>query len=197
MRIEWIFAAAVLVSVLMLFLVIHRTVGICARTIFAQPPEPTPEELEASQTPCILPEAVDVLPDSEERLFAEQAAQQAVCSWMQAVNNQDETLLMDAAEGLREALAVWISKQTAQGARERFEHPKAHGSVICAIDCKKHKMTVCVSAQAVYYIASGGQLISGREDLPEQTLWELVCTDFTTSPLQFHSIQQIRGYLKS
>ncbi len=192
MQIEWVFAAAIAVSAVMLLLVIRRTVRMCARTIFAQPHEPTPEEVEASKTPCPLPEAVIELPAGMERSDIERAAQQAVCSWMQAVNSRNQGLLNDAAEGLREVLTMLQDRQIARGERERFEQPKAHQSVICAIDTVNSELTVCVSAQAVHYIASGGQLIYGREDLPEQMLWELVCTDYTAAPLQFQRIEQIK-----
>lgn len=192
MELEWVFAAAVALSAAMLLLVVRRTVRMCARTIFAQPSEPTPEEVAASQTHCSLPEAVCILPDGVEREAVEQAAQQAVCSWMQAVNRRNQTCLRDAAEGLKEALISLQDKQAACGERERFEQSKAHQSVICAIDTVHSELTVCVSAQAVHYTASGGQLIRGREDLPEQMLWQLVCTDYTASPLQFQRIEQIK-----
>lgn len=191
MQMEWFFVAAVAVTVVMLILVIRRTVRMCARTIFAQPDEPTSEEVAASQTPRPMPKAITVLPDGLERIEIEQAAKQAVQCWMQAVNSRDQALLEGAAEGLQEALTRLQESQIAREERERFEQPKVHQSVICAIDSAHSQLTVCVSAQAIHYTASRGQLIRGREDLPEQMLWQLVCTDYRSGPLQFQQIERL------
>lgn len=56
MQMEWVFMGAVAVTAVILVLVIRRTVRMCAKTIFAQAEEPTPEEVKASQTPQALPE---------------------------------------------------------------------------------------------------------------------------------------------
>lgn len=190
MQMEWVFVAAVAVTAAILILVIRRTVRMCARTIFAQPDEPTPEEVAASQTPYLLPEGVTVLPDGLERAKIEQTAQRAVQCWMQAVNSRNPALL--EGEGLCEAFTALQNSQIAREERERFEQPRVHQSVISEIDATHSKLTVCVSAQGVHYTASRGQLIRGREDLPEQMLWQLVCQDYTAEPLQFQEIAQIK-----
>ena len=48
-----------------------------------------------------------------------------------------------------------------------------HDAVVSAYERDTRSRVVTLSAQAVHYVASGGQLIRGREDLPEQMLWEL------------------------
>lgn len=189
MQMEWILIMAVAACAAMLLLVIRRTARMCARTIFAQPYEPTQEEIEASQTPRTLPETAQKLPKELKRDAIQRAAEQAVLHWMQAVNDRNETQLIEAAGGLSEALTQLQKKQTARGERERFEQPKVHQSVISVIDGRI--LTVCVSAQAIHYLVCGGQVVGGREDLPEQMLWELVCTDHTAAPLQFAAIKQV------
>ncbi len=190
MQMEWILIVAAAACAAMLFLVIQRTARMCARTIFAQPYEPTPEEIEASKTPCTLPEAVEKLPRELERETTEREAEQVVFHWMQAVNDRAQTQLTEAAQGLSEVFTALQKKQAARGERERFEQPKVHQSVISAVD--GNTLTVCVSAQAIHYLVCGGQVTCGREDLPEQMLWELICTDYTAVPLQFETIKRVK-----
>ncbi len=189
MQMEWVLAAAVFLCAAILFVVIKRTTQMCARTIFAQPYEPTQEELEASQTPCMLPEEVGELPNGLAAVIG-QAAEQAVRCWMQAINDREDKKLTDGAQGLVQPFVETCKTQIASGERERFEQIKVHKSVVSA--AVGNTLTVCVSAQAIHYLVCGGQVTGGREDLPEQMLWELVCMDASAAPIQFEQIRQIR-----
>ncbi|MBS5150269.1 MAG: hypothetical protein Q4A63_07615 [Butyricicoccus pullicaecorum] len=190
MQMEWVFMGAVAVTAVILVLVIRRTVRMCAKTIFAQAEEPTPEEVKASQTPQALPEEVGMLPEELVRAEIEQAGQKAVLLWVQAVNSRNPDLL--EGTGLQGAFAALQERQVVREERERFEQPKVHQSVICEIDPLHTRLVICVSAQAIHYTASRGQLVRGREDLPEQMLWQLVCENYREQPLQFQQIVQIK-----
>ncbi|MFR4972766.1 MAG: hypothetical protein ACLUB2_04910 [Butyricicoccus pullicaecorum] len=56
--------AAGVVTILVIALVVRQVVRGCARTVFAAPPEPTPEEIEASRTHKTLPQAVELDADT-------------------------------------------------------------------------------------------------------------------------------------
>lgn len=158
--------AAGVVTILVIALGVRQVVRGCARTVFAAPPEPTPEEIEASRTHKTLPQAV------ESAAIAAQACA-VLTAWMQAVNSRDEAKLTGEAKALGTQLADEIAKQTQKGQRERFERPTVHEAVVSVYERETGALIVTLSAQAVHYVASGGQLIRGREDLPEQMLWEL------------------------
>ena len=162
--------AAGVVTILVIALVVRQVVRGCARTVFAAPPEPTPEEIEASRTHKTLPLTVEL--DADTADIAAQACA-VLTAWMQAVNSRDAAKLTGEAKALSAQLADQIAKQTQKGQRERFERPTVHDAVVSAYERETGALTVTLSAQAVHYVASGGQLIRGREDLPEQMLWEL------------------------
>ena len=130
----------------------------------------TPEEIEASRTHKTLPPAVEL--DADTAVITAQACA-VLTAWMQAVNSRDAAKLTGEAKELGTQLADEIAKQTQKGQRERFERPTVHEAVVSAYERETGALTVTLSAQAVHYVASGGQLIRGREDLPEQMLWEL------------------------
>lgn len=190
MQIEWVFMGAAAFTAVVLFLVIRRTVRMCAKTIFAQAEEPTPQDVQKAQIPRTLPEGVSSLPEGLVRTEIEQAAERAVLLWIQAVNSRNPALL--EGTGLQESYASLQEKQQMQEERERFEQPKVHQSVVSEIDPLHTRLVVCVNAQAIHYTASRGQLVRGREDLPEQMLWQLVCEDYRERPLQFQNIVQIK-----
>ncbi len=188
MRMEWVLAAAVVLCAAILFLVIKRTAQMCARTLFAPPYEPTQAELEAARTPCVLPEAAVELPDGLEQDVICAAAEHAARGWMQAVNDRDSGKLADIAAGLVQPFAELCDRQTARGERERFEQIQIHESVLT--EAADDMLTVCVSAQAIHYLVCGGQVIRGREELPEQMVWELTGTP--AAPIRFEHIRQIK-----
>lgn len=164
--------AAGVVTILVIALVVRQVVRGCARTVFAAPPEPSPEDIAASRTPKPLPPAVSLPPDIDPDTLTAQAGS-VLIAWMQAVNSRDADKLDQNACALRTQLADEIAQQTAKGQRERFERPSVHGAVVSAYEAETGELTVTLAAQAVHYIACGGQIARGREDLPEQMLWEM------------------------
>lgn len=162
--------AAGVVTILVIALVVRQVVRGCARTVFAAPPEPTPEEIAASRTHKTLPQAAKV--EADTAAITAQACG-VLTDWMQAVNSRDRQKLTGTAASLAGQFADEIAKQTAKGQRERFERPVVHGAVVSAYERETGMLTVTLNAQAVHYVASGGQIVRGREDLPEQMLWEL------------------------
>lgn len=164
--------AAGVVTILVIALVVRQVVRGCARTVFAAPPEPSPEDIAASQTPKALLPAVQLPPDIDPDTLTAQAGA-VLIAWMQAVNSRDAERLDQNAGTLRAQLADEIARQMAKEQRERFEGPRVHGAVVSAYEAETGELTVTLAAQAVHYIACGGQIVRGREDLPEQMLWEM------------------------
>ena len=104
--------AAGVVTILVIALVVRQVVRGCARTVFAAPPEPTPEEIEASRTHKTLPQAVEL--DADTAAITAQACA-VLTAWMQAVNSRDESKLTGEAKALSAQLADEIAKQTQKG----------------------------------------------------------------------------------
>ena len=116
MQIEWVFMGAAAFTAVVLFLVIRRTVRMCAKTIFAQAEEPTPQDVQKAQTPRTLPEGVSSLPGGtgyDLRLSRRQ--KEPVLLWMQAVNSRNPALL--EGTGLQESYASLQEKQQMQETR--------------------------------------------------------------------------------
>lgn len=161
-----------IVTVLVIAFTVRQVVRGCARTVFAAPPEPSAEEIARSQTPCTLPDAVPLsaqCPVDAQQLT--QQAEQVLIAWMQAVNDRDEAKIQAVAPPLAPLLQEEIARQKGRGERERLERPSVYGAVVSGWDADA--VTVTLAAQAVHYTACGGQLTRGREDLPEQMLWEV------------------------
>lgn len=173
---------------ILVVLCIGRVVSSCARTVFAPEPQPTKEELEKANTRRALPPAVSG-PETAEQIVEQ--GQQVLLDWMRALNNRDSTRLQTSAPALCAVLQQQITKQQKKAERERFEGVKVFDAVISTYETQTGRLTLSLCAQAVHYIAYGGQIVCGREDLPEQMLWEIDGTCQADGTWQADAIRMI------
>lgn len=185
---EVIFLLTGFAVVALVVLCIGRVVSSCARTVFAPEPQPTKEDLEKASTRRTLPPAVSG-PETAEQIMEQ--GKQILLDWMRALNNRDTTRLQTSAPALCTALQQEIAQQQTKGERERFEGPKVSDTVISAYDVQTGCLTLSLCAQAVHYTAYGGQIVRGREDLPEQMLWEIDCICGEDGKWQANTIRAI------
>ena len=112
---------------------------------------------------------------------------------MQAVNDRSPARLSEPHAALCQAVDRQTDLHKAKGRRERFEQPRVHSVVIAdaaleAADART--VTLQCAAQAVHYVAEGGEIVQGREDRPAQLCFQL-CLRQTPEGWQFESVEPI------
>lgn len=189
MQRQWILIGLMVLLVVWVTFVSFRRLFRQLNIMFAPPPAPSVQELVAAKTPCVLPQSIadDQLSFDQQHEVCQQAISQ-LHSWMHAVNNRDEIQLY--GEALKRLLSNRIAQQIAKGQRERFEQPCVHGAVVTKYDPMMQTIEIYAAAQSVHYVACGGSLCAGREDLPEQMLWRMSGHWQSGQMVEFEKIEQ-------